>query len=503
MMAQTAAAARPPQGRRDGAKPKEVHSLTEQLAASNTLCDQLNSDKVKLGNECKESKKAISDLQKVITKATKEADGSQRQIKSLESRVEKAEGKLATANTAKPKEVQSLKEQLEASNVLCDQLNSDKVKLGNECKESKKAISDLQKVITKATKEADGSQRQIKSLESRVEKAEGKLATTLQNEVTALQLKLQSTHPLSATPAAGNAEGLLLQAKEDFECLTNKHSATQRLLEIADAAKVQLEKEKERLLVLVSKTEKKEKKTAEKNTELQSQWERLTRKSTKNRKKCLEHLSELDKKQKENTDLEAASVKNSDRYTELHTKYKKENKRLKSDLRDKQLLEQGLQEKIKNSELQVKKAKDSASKHKTRATELNERLENAECFLQQDQGRGYSHFASPPNRAGQGQGFRLQEPVRGYSKLVTPSPNLGGQGRGSRFSPVPMSPLTPNDDTRTPFDMKKVLKQWSHTNAQTNDTSVAPYMQAENKEVADFFTKNNMSTTRSRSAPTN
>ena len=418
MMAQTAAAARPPQGRRDGAKPKEVHSLTEQLAASNTLCDQLNSDKVKLGYECKESKKAISDLQKVITKATKEADGSQRQIKSLESRVEKAEGKLAT---------------------------------------------------------------------------------TLQNEVTALQLKLQSTQPLSATLA----EGLLLQAKEDFECLTNKHSATQRLLEIADAAKVQLEKEKERLLVLVSKTEKKEKKTAEKNTELQSQWERLTRKSTKNRKKCLEHLSELDKKQKENTDLEAASVKNSDRYTELHTKYKKENKRLKSDLRDKQLLEQGLQEKIKNSELQVKKAKDSASKHKTRATELNERLENAECFLQQDQGRGYSHFASPPNRAGQGQGFRLQEPVRGYSKLVTPSPNLGGQGRGSRFSPVPMSPLTPNDDTRTPFDMKKVLKQWSHTNAQTNDTSVAPYMQAENKEVADFFTKNNMSTTRSRSAPTN
>ena len=103
----------------------------------------------------------------------------------------------------------------------------------------------MQKVITKATKEADGSQRQIKSLESRVEKAEGKLATTLQNEVTALQLKLQSTQPLSATLA----EGLLLQAKEDFECLTNKHSATQRLLEIADAAKVQLEKEKERLLV--------------------------------------------------------------------------------------------------------------------------------------------------------------------------------------------------------------------------------------------------------------
>jgi hypothetical protein len=183
----------------------------------------------------------------------------------------------------------------------------------------------------------------------------------------------------------------------------------------------------------------------------------------------------LKKKLEENTALKAASVTQSGRYTELHTKYKKRKddvKRLTVDLRDRQVSDQVAQEKIKYIESRIKNAEDSASKHKIRAQELAERLELAQGGFRQ---QANSKFASPPTNRG---------------------------GRDYRYSPLPMSSLTADDDTRTASEVKKVLKTMSAHKCPNNDNSVAPYMQAENKEVANFFEKNNMSTMRSIRAPT-
>ena len=174
--------------------------------------------------------------------------------------------------------------------------------------------------------------------------------------------------------------------------------------------------------------------------------------------------------------MKAASVTQSGRYTELRTKYKNRKDdviRLTADLRERQVLDQVADEKIKYSESRIKNAEDSASKHKIRAQELAERLELAQGghSWQQDN----SKFTSPPTNRG---------------------------GRDYRYSPLPMSSLTADDDTRTASESKMVFKTMSAHKCPNNDNSVAPYMQAENKEVADFFEKNNMGTTRSISAPT-
>ena len=463
MMAQHTAPT-PLGSRRDGdslkAKTKEVLSLTKLLTTSTELCEQLNAEKLKIGNECKESKKAIMELQKVINKATKtkEADGSQtKQIKALEARAEKAEGKLATAeakfiaaeakfiaaeakrktakintaeaNSSHEKEINRLKQAVKDSGTEFKSLNSTHGKSVTQVGQLQKQVHDLeQKVVS----EGMAHQNQLKLQSTLAEVAGGSSALASQlvkvkEENVSLLAQVQKHIEECATK-----EGLLRKAQEAFDRLDA------RLLKSDEAANVELEKEKDSK-VLVSKTAKK---TAKINTKLQSQLARLHEK---------------------NTVLEASSVTISGRCTELLTKYKKykkDSKRATSELRDRVLLDQVLQDKIKNSELQIKNAEDSASKHKTRAKELHERLklELGEGFRQQDPVEGYSTFASPPtNRGGQGQGFRQQDSVGGYSKIASPPTNRGGQGHAYyRFSPVPMSPLTPDDDTRSPTDLKKV-----------------------------------------------
>ena len=457
MMAQHTAPT-PLGSRRDGdslkAKTKEVLSLTKLLTTSTELCEQLNAEKLKIGNECKESKKAFMELQKVINKATKtkEADGSQtKQIKALEARAEKAEGKLATAeakfiaaeakrktakvntaeaNSSHEKEINRLKQAVKDSGTEFKSLNSTHGKSVTQVGQLQKQVHDLEQ---KMVSEGMAHQNQLKLQSTLAEVAGGSSALASQlvkvkEENVSLFAQVQKHREECATK-----EGLLRKAQEAFDRLDA------RLLKSDEAANVELEKEKDSK-VLVRKTAKK---TAKINTKLQSQLARLHEK---------------------NTVLEAASVTISGRCTELLTKYKKykkDSKRATSELRDRVLLDQVLQDKIKNSELQIKNAEDSASKHKTRAKELHQRLklEFGEGFRQQDPVEGYSTFASPPtNRGGQGQGFRQQDFVGGYSKIASPPTNRGGQGHAYsyRFSPVPMSPLTSDDDTRSPTDLKKV-----------------------------------------------
>ena len=366
-------------------------------------------------------------------------------------------------------------------------LNGAHVKSGTQVTHLQKQVHDLEQ---KALADGTALQNQVQQLTLQ---STGAVAGehAIANQL--VQLKEQNANLLAqiqkGTEMSSVAEGLLIKAKEDCERLTIKHSATQKSLESAKAEKLEFQKEKDEQVSVskrAAKAAKKMRRSLEKEnaemvreiTDLKSQLARLTRRSTKkleySKTKYMEQLSDLKKKLEENTDLKAASVTQSGRYTELHTKYKKSKddvKRLTADLRDRQVLDQVVQEKIKYSESRIKNAEDSASKHKIRALELARRLELAQGgFRQQD-----AKFASPPTNRG---------------------------GRDYRYSPLPMSSLTADDDTRTASESKMVLKTMSTHKCPNNYNSVAPYMQAENKEVANFFEKNNMGTTRSISAPT-
>ncbi len=82
----------------------------------------------------------------------------------------------------------------------------------------------------------------------------------------------------------------------------------------------------------------------------------------------------------------------------------------------------------------MKKVEDSA-KHKKRVQELHERFGVPERFQQQDNVGGYAKFASPQFA----------------------SPPIQRGSRGFAGSPVHMASLNAEDDTRSPFELKKVL----------------------------------------------
>jgi hypothetical protein len=158
--------------------------------------------------------------------------------------------------------------------------------------------------------------------------------------------------------------------------------------------------------------------------------------------------SELEKQQRENTELKAASVAQASRTSELQLKCKErktELKRVTTELRDRKLADQVLQEKFKDSELRMKIVEESASSHKKRFQELHERFVVSDGFQQQDNVGGFAKYAFP----------QFASPFA--SPQFASPPPMNRVSRGFAGSPVIMAPLNAEDDTRSPTALKKVL----------------------------------------------
>ena len=467
-------------------KSRLAKEFKQKIKDLNVVLDKANEELEEL-REAEASTLTKQQVKALETRAAK----AEKQLAKTETKLATTEGKLTTAANSHMKEIEAIEGTCENHETEIARLKkvvkdttthtTGEVRLANNANaksaaqviQLQKQVLDLEQKLQVATTAMQARVQELLLQSKDALAGETSLAAQLaqlrqDNGSLTVQLEQAKADSLEAQDLLRKAnEGVvrvsteadlfLQKTTQEFAQATSERSATQAALKSAEAANKEFQLEKETQGWHNKKATKANKKILKnlenENAELLVQLDRVTRRSARkldeSKNALVVRCSELEKQQRENTELKAASVAQASRTSELQLKCnerKTELKRVTSELRDRKLADQVLQEKFKDSESRMKIVEDSASSHKKRFQELHERFVVSDGFQQQDNVGGFAKYAFP----------QFASPQFGSPQFASPPP-MNRVSRGFAGSPVIMAPLNAEDDTRSPTALKKVL----------------------------------------------